>query len=172
MLNLHQVGGRFPLPPLPSGTNVLAQGRTGSRPQQHRSTREEHVPPPAPSDTPSSQQHAPLPPNAPQGRKNREGPEETGHGERDEQGEITGQGRLRSPKMVQSTEGGGGRTKGKESLCLLEAPVRKIILQMHTPARTSQCWRRQTQHGLRVCIWMPLVNGTGNSPSLGQPTLE
>ena len=27
-----------------------------------------------------------------------------------------------------------------------------------------------TQHGLGVCIWMPLVNGTGNSPSLGQPT--
>ena len=32
------------------------------------------------------------------------------------------------------------RTKGKESLWLLEAPVRKIILQMHTPVRTSQCW--------------------------------
>ena len=24
--------------------------------------------------------------------------------------------------------------------------------------------------GLGVCIWMHLVNGTGNSPSLGQPT--
>ena len=30
------------------------------------------------------------------------------------------------------------------TLWLLEAPVRKIILQMHTPARTSQCWSRQT----------------------------
>ena len=29
-------------------------------------------------------------------------------------------------------------------LWLFEAPVRKIILQMHTPARTGQCWRRQT----------------------------
>ena len=59
------------------------------------------------------------------------------------------------------------------SLWLLEAPVRKIILQMHTPARTSQCWSRQTQHGLGVCIWMHLVNGTGNtgnSPSPGRPT--
>ena len=55
---------------------------------------------------------------------------------------------------------------------LLEAPVRKIVLQMHTPARSSQCWSRQTQHGLGVCIWMHLVNGTGNSPSPGQPTLE
>ena len=62
------------------------------------------------------------------------------------------------------------RTRGKESLWLFEAPVRKIILQMHTPARTSQCWSRQTQHGLGVCIWMHLVNGTGNSPSPGQPT--
>ena len=26
------------------------------------------------------------------------------------------------------------------------------------------------QHGLRVCIWMHLVNGTGNSPSPGRPT--
>ena len=56
---------------------------------------------------------------------------------------------------------------------LLEAPVRKMILQMHTPAaRTIQCWSRQTQHGIGVCIWMHLVNGTGNSPSLRQPTPE
>ena len=55
---------------------------------------------------------------------------------------------------------------------LLEAPVRKMILQMHTPARTSQCRSRQTRHGLGVCIWMHLVNGTGNSLSPGQPTLE
>ena len=37
-------------------------------------------------------------------------------------------------------------------------------------ARTSQCWSRQTPHGLGVYIWMHLVNGTGNSPSLGRPT--
>ena len=41
---------------------------------------------------------------------------------------------------------------------------------MPTPAHTSQCWSRQAQHGLRVCIWMQLVNGTGNNPSMGQPT--
>ena len=41
---------------------------------------------------------------------------------------------------------------------------------MHTPARTSQCRSRQTQHGLGVCTWMHLVNGTGNGPSPGQPT--
>ena len=64
------------------------------------------------------------------------------------------------------------RTKEKESLWLLEAPVRKRILQMHTPAHTSQSWSRQAQHGLGVCIWMHLVNGTGNSLPLGQPTPE
>ena len=37
------------------------------------------------------------------------------------------------------------------------------------PARTSQCWSRQTQHGFGVCIWMHLVNGTGNRQSSGQP---
>ena len=36
------------------------------------------------------------------------------------------------------------RKNGKESLWLLEAPVRKIILRMHTPARSTQCWSRQT----------------------------
>ena len=33
-----------------------------------------------------------------------------------------------------------------------------------------ECWSRQTQHGLGVCIWMRLVNGMGNSLSPGQPT--
>ena len=49
-------------------------------------------------------------------------------------------------------------------------PPKKIIRHMHTPSRTSQCWSRQTPHGLGVCIWMHLVNATGNSPSPGQPT--
>ena len=91
-----------------------------------------HSPSPAPSSTPYLQQHAPPPPNAPQGRKNGEGGEETGQGERDEEKE---------------------RKKGKESLRLFEAPVKKIILQMHTAAHTSLCWSRQTQHGIGVCIW-------------------
>ena len=83
-----------------------------------------------------------------------------------------GQGRPRPPKTVQSAEGGEGKDKREGSLWLSEAPVRKIILQIHTPARSSQCWSRQTQHGLGGCTWMHLVNGTGNSPSPGQLTLE
>ena len=39
-----------------------------------------HSPSPAPSSTPSLQQHTPLPPSAPQGRKNREGGEKLGRG--------------------------------------------------------------------------------------------
>ena len=70
-----------------------------------------HSPPPAPSSTPSLQQHAPPPPNAPQGRKNGEGGEETGQGERDEQRRVTGQGRPRSPKTVQSAEGEEGKER-------------------------------------------------------------
>ena len=63
-----------------------------------------HSPSLAPSSTPSLQQHAPPPPNAPQGRQNGEGGEETGQGERDEPRRVTGQGRPRSPKTVQSAE--------------------------------------------------------------------
>ena len=131
-------------------------------------------PPPLPPPYSNTHPRAPRPPNAPQGRKNGEGGEETGQGERDEPRRVTGQGRPRSPKTVQSAEGEQGKEKQERImwLWLLEAPVRKIILQIHTPARSSQCWSRQTQHGLGVCIWMHLVNGTGNSPSPGQPTLE
>ena len=46
----------------------------------------------------------------------------------------------------------------------LEALVRKIILQMHTPSANPP-------HELGVCIWMHLVNGTGtgNSPGTADP---
>ena len=60
------------------------------------------------------------------------------------------------------------RKNGKESLWLLEARVRKTTLHVHNPARTSQCWSRQTHQGLGVCIFMHLVNGMGNNPSPGQ----
>ena len=43
-----------------------------------------------------------------------------------------------------SPQGGKETKNGKESLWLSEAPVRNTIPQMHTPARTSQCWSRQT----------------------------
>ena len=67
-------------------------------------------------------------------------------------------------------KGGGGVGKAPPAPDIYSPPLVKIILHMHTPARTRQCWSRQTQHGLGVCIWMHLVNGTGNSPSPGQPT--
>ena len=79
----------------------------------------------APSTTPSPQQHAPLPSNAPRDRKNREGPEETRHGERDEQGEITGQGRPRSLKMVQSAEGGEGKDTRERIIVVVRSPCQE-----------------------------------------------
>ena len=78
-----------------------------------------HSPSPAPSPTPSLQQHAPPPPNALQGRKNGEGGEETGQGERDEPRRVTGQGRPRSPKTVQSAEGGEGKDKGERIIVVV-----------------------------------------------------
>ena len=46
--------------------------------------------------------------------------------------------RCTPPKWCRAQKEAKERTKGKESLWLLEAPVRKMIRQMHTPARTSQ----------------------------------
>ena len=90
--------------------------------------------PPAPSSTRSPQQHTPPPPNAPQGRKNREDPEETGHGERDEQGEITGQGRPRTPKTVQSAERGEGKDKRERIIVVVRSPC-----QEYYPADALPC---------------------------------
>ena len=101
-----------------------------------------------------------------------ESSEETGQGEGNTRGgNRAGQAMLAENGAERRRRQRKGQ-KGKESLWLLEAPVRKMILQIHTLVRTSQCWSRQTQHGLGVCIWMHLVSGMGNSLSLGQPTPE
>ena len=55
-------------------------------------------------------------------------------------------------------------------LWLLEAPVRNMILQMHPPPPPVSAGVGNPPHGLGVCVWMHLVNGTGNSPSPGRPT--
>ena len=60
-----------------------------------------------------------------QSRKNREGPEETGHVERDDQGEITGQGRPRSPKTVQIAEGGEGKGKRERIIVVVRSPCQE-----------------------------------------------
>ena len=96
-----------------------------------------------------------------------ENPEETGQGESETQGEVTGQGRPRSPKLVQSIEGDKGKDKRERIIVVVRSTY-----QENEPARTSQCWSWQTQHGLGACIWMHLVNGMGNSPSTGQLTPE
>ena len=82
-------------------------------------------PSPAPSSTPSPQQHAPPPPNAPQGRQNGEGGEETGQGERDEPRRVTGQGRPRSPKTVQSAEGEEGKEKRERIIVVVRSPCQE-----------------------------------------------
>ena len=164
---------KCPKPPTPSTPaplrNPLSRdlpppGEGGDRvqPATTLTARTLSLPLPNPIPTATCSPAAPYP----QDRTDMGSPEETGQGDGETQREVTGQGRLRSPKLVQSAEGGKGKErKGKESLWLLEAPVRRIILQMHTRARTSQCWSRQTQRRFGVCIWMHRVNGTGNRPS-------
>ena len=58
------------------------------------------------------------------------------------------------------------RKKGKESWWLLEAPVRTSVLQMHTPARTSQCWSRQTPTWTRSVHLDALGQRHGQQPRL------
>ena len=151
----------------PLSLDLPPQGEQGGRERRTNS----HSRSPTPSSTPSLQLHAHPPPYAPQGGQNGEGGEETGLRERDEPRRVPGQGKDRADrtrrKQCRAQKENNERKNGKESLWLLEAPVRKIIVQMHTRVRSSQCWSWQTQHGLGVCIWMYLVNGTGNSPSPG-----
>ena len=77
--------------------------------------------------SPLPQQHATRPPTAHYlpGQKNREGPEETGRGERDEQGEVTGQGRPRLPKMVRSAEGGKGKDNRERIIVVVRSPCQE-----------------------------------------------
>ena len=107
-----------------------------------------HPPSPAPSPTPSLQQHAPPPPTAPQGKKNGEGGEETGQGERDKPRRVTRQGRPRSPKTVQSAKGEQGREKRERIIVVVRSPCQdnyptdrhpsapKSVLESANPAWT------------------------------------
>ena len=147
------MGPHKPLPPPQTTTNPL----------------------PLPSTTPSagrsSQQHAPPPPNAPQGRRNREGPEEAGYGERDEQGEIPRHGRPRSPKTVQSAEGGEGKDKRERIIVVVRSPCQENYPSRCTPQRAqvsagvgkppldSEC--------VPGCTWS---TARATAPSPGRPT--
>ena len=105
----------------PLSQDLLPQGERGSRVRRTHS----HSTSPVPSSTPSLQQHVPPPPNAPHGRKKGEGGEETGRGERDEQREITGQGRPRSPKTVQSAEAGEEKEKWERIIVVFRSPCQE-----------------------------------------------
>ena len=94
--------------------------------------------PPKKTSPPSPQQHAPLLPFTPQGRKNMESPEENGQGKRETQGEVTGQGRRRSPKMVQNAEGGKGKEKRERIIVVVRSPCgENYPADAHTGARKS-----------------------------------
>ena len=124
----------------PLSQDLPLQGEGGANPLP--------LPLPLPFSTPSLQQHAPPPPNAPQGRKNGEGGEETGQGERDESRRVTGQGRPRSPQTVQSAEGEEGKEKRERIIVVVRSPcqenypadahpsVHKSVLESANPAWT------------------------------------
>ena len=114
---------------------------------------------------------APWMPHAPQGRKNREVPEKAGHGERDEQGEITRQARPRSPKTVQSAEGGEGKDQRERIVVVVRSPCQehdpadahpsahKSVLESANPRMDSGC--------ASGCTWS---TARATAPSPGRPT--
>ena len=110
----HQQGAPLSQDPPPLGEGGGRERRTHS-----------HSPSPAPSSTPSLQQHTPPPPNAPQGRKNGQSGEETGQGERNKPRRVTGHGRPRSPKTVQSAEGEQGKEKRERIIVVVRNPCQE-----------------------------------------------
>ena len=95
-------------------------------------------PSPSPSPNPSPQQHVPPPPFTPQDRMNMESPEETWQGERGTQGEVTGLGRPRSVKVVQSAEGRKGKDKRERIIVVVRSPCQESDpADAHTGAHKS-----------------------------------
>ena len=135
----------------PGSTLNHERGRLGVPPQGVFGIIENQKGGGRPSSTPSLQQHAPPPPNAPQGRQNGEGGEETGQGERDEPRRVRGQGRPRSPKTVQSAEGEQGKEKRERVIVAVRSPCQendpadahpsahKSVLQSANPRMDSEC---------------------------------
>ena len=65
-------------------------------------------------------------------------------------------------EMVQ---GKGCKGQSANWRCQLQTKTHQRVIPTRPPGAAAQ-------HGLGVCIWMHVVNGTGNSQSLGHPTLE
>ena len=81
-------------------------------------------PPPLYSSPPSPQQHVPL---TAQDRTNMGSPEEAGQGDGETQGEVTGQGRPGSPKLVQSAERGNRKGKRERIIVVVRSPQRAQV---------------------------------------------
>ena len=101
------------------------------------------VPPPLPLPVPLPT--ATRSPAAPRDETEMESPEETGQGVRETQGEVTGQGRLHSPKNGAERRGGAKeRTKGTESLWSCRCAHRRAQVSAGVG---------KPPHGLGGCIW-------------------
>ena len=141
---------KWPKPPTPSTPtptrSSLLKGKEGAGCDEPTPT-PPPPPPPLPHPYSSTLPRNPMPPL---GRKNGEGGEEIGQGERDEHREVTGQGRPRSPKTVQSAEGGEGKDKRERIVVVVRSPCQenypahahpsahKSVLESANPAWTRR----------------------------------
>ena len=79
-------------------------------------------------------------------------------------------GRPRSPKTVQSAEGGEGKDNRERIICgCLEAPLREI-LQMHTPAHKSVLASANPRTDSACASGCPWSTARATAPSPGRPT--
>ena len=159
----------WPKPPTPSTptptTSPLVPGSSSSRGKRGQGAT---TPIPHPFSLPTATRSpAAL---SPQDKRNMESPEETGQGEMETHGEVTGQGRAHRAR-----QNGAGhrrrqrkREKGKNHCGYWKPLSGKLSCKCtHQRAQVSAGFGKPSR-----CIWMHLVNGTGSSPSLGQPTPE
>ena len=80
-----------------------------------------HIPLPFPPAHSNTFPRRPLPP----GQDEHGEPRGNCAGERETQGEVTEEGRPRSPKMVQSAEGGTGKDKRERSIVVVRSPCQE-----------------------------------------------
>ena len=62
------------------------------------------------------------------------------------------------------------REKRERIIVVVRSPCQENYPADAHPSAQVSAGVGKPPHGLGVCIWMYLVNGTGNSPSPGQPT--
>ena len=98
-------------------------------------------------------------------------PEETGPGGRETQGEVTGQGGPRSPKLVQRAKGGKGKDKRERIIVVVRRPCQgNDPADAHPSAHGSVLESANPRMDSECASGCPWSTARATAPSPGQPT--